>query len=336
MVGAFEPEGKPKAPGEVPTDGFAEFGEDWDHFAPVLARRARAAAGAARHRLQALPASPESFTPDANFHLGEFPEVPGLFVAAGLNSQGIIFGPGRRAGARRVDRRGPPDDGPRPRSTSRAWVAGRQPAPWLHEQDARDRSGACTRCTGPRMQPETARGLRRSPLLPQHRAAGAAVRRRPPAGIAPLGSSRAPGEPRDPLRLRSPVVVRARRARRSRATRERVALYDLTTYSKFMVQGPEARGRPATPRARRTSTSTIGRVVYTLLANERGGIEMDPTVTRLDDVGTSSSRRRCTSGARWALLRNGLPPDAVVTDVTCGYATLHIAGTAIARGASHA
>ena len=37
---------------------------------------------------------PESFTPDANLQLGFVPEVPGLFVAAGLNSQGIIFGPG--------------------------------------------------------------------------------------------------------------------------------------------------------------------------------------------------------------------------------------------------
>src|SRR5207248_1018658 len=38
--------------------------------------------------------APESFTPDANLHLGEFPEVRNLFVAAGLNSQGIIYAPG--------------------------------------------------------------------------------------------------------------------------------------------------------------------------------------------------------------------------------------------------
>ena len=94
VVGAFEPKGKPKAPADVPTDGFAEFGEDWDHFAPVLA--------AARERLPVLEdigfqhylRGPESFSPDANLHLGEFPEVRRLFVAAGLNSQGIIYGPG--------------------------------------------------------------------------------------------------------------------------------------------------------------------------------------------------------------------------------------------------
>src|SRR4051812_17116136 len=94
VVGAFEPKGKPKAPKEIPTSGFVEFGEDWEHLAPVLA--------AARERLPVLHTvgfqhylrAPESFSPDANLHLGETPEVRGLFVAAGLNSQGIIYGPG--------------------------------------------------------------------------------------------------------------------------------------------------------------------------------------------------------------------------------------------------
>jgi 4-methylaminobutanoate oxidase (formaldehyde-forming) len=94
VIGAFEPNGKPIALDRIPTTGFVEFGPDWDHFAPVLAN--------ARQRLPELETigfshylrAPESFTPDAAFQLGEFPEVPGLWVAAGLNSQGIIYGPG--------------------------------------------------------------------------------------------------------------------------------------------------------------------------------------------------------------------------------------------------
>ena len=70
-----------------------------------------------------------------------------------------------------------------------------------------------------------------------------------------------------------------------------------------------------------------GRIVYTLLANERGGIEMDPTITRLAEdrflvlaptADATPDRRRC-SGA-------GCPASAVVTDVTSGLATLHLAG----------
>src|SRR5206468_1972172 len=36
VVGAFEPKGKPKAPGDISSGGFVEFGEDWEHFDPVL------------------------------------------------------------------------------------------------------------------------------------------------------------------------------------------------------------------------------------------------------------------------------------------------------------
>ena len=110
-----------------------------------------------------------------------------------------------------------------------------------------------------------------------------------------------------------------------RATREGVALFDLSTYAKFLVQGPEA-----VAGLQRLCTSNvdvaIGRVVYTLLCNERGGIEMDPTVTRLAEdrflvLAPTLYQRRTEM-----LLRNGLPAGATVTDVTCGYATLHLAG----------
>jgi heterotetrameric sarcosine oxidase gamma subunit len=70
----------------------------------------------------------------------------------------------------------------------------------------------------------------------------------------------------------------------------------------------------------------VGRVVYTLICNDRGGVEMDPTVTRLGDdrflvLAPTLYQRRTEM-----LLRNGLPHGATVTDVTSGFATLHVAG----------
>ena len=66
------------------------------------------------------------------------------------------------------------------------------------------------------------------------------------------------------------------------ATREAVALYDLSTYAKFVVQGAEALSG-----LQWLATSDLdvepGRIVYTLLCNEQGGIEMDPTITRLGE-----------------------------------------------------
>jgi 4-methylaminobutanoate oxidase (formaldehyde-forming) len=104
-----------------------------------------------------------------------------------------------------------------------------------------------------------------------------------------------------------------------------VALYDLTTYAKFEVAGPGALAG-----LQRLVTSDVdvasGRIVYTIVADENGGILMDPTVTRLGDdrflVLAPTVAQRRTEG----LLRNGLPADAVVTDVTSGWATLHLAG----------
>ena len=110
-----------------------------------------------------------------------------------------------------------------------------------------------------------------------------------------------------------------------RATREAVALYDLSTYSKFMVEGPSALAD-----LQRLCTANIdvaiGRVVYTMICNERGGIEMDATVTRMDEdrflvLAPTLAQRRTEM-----LLRNGVASGTVVTDVTSGWATLHLAG----------
>jgi 4-methylaminobutanoate oxidase (formaldehyde-forming) len=110
-----------------------------------------------------------------------------------------------------------------------------------------------------------------------------------------------------------------------RATRTGVALFDLSTYAKFLVQGPDA-----VAGLQRLCTSdvdvAVGRVVYTLLCNDQGGIEMDPTVTRLAEdrflvLAPTLYQRRTEM-----LLRSGLPSGATVTDITSAYATLHIAG----------
>ena len=70
----------------------------------------------------------------------------------------------------------------------------------------------------------------------------------------------------------------------------------------------------------------LSRIVYTLLCNERGGIEMDPTITRLGEDQFLVLAPTLTHRRTEALLRRGLPAGAVVSDVTSGWATLHLAG----------
>jgi heterotetrameric sarcosine oxidase gamma subunit len=321
LIGAFEPKGKPKPVSEITTGGFAEFGPDWEHFAPVLA--------SARERVPELETigfehylrAPESFTPDANFHLGYVPEVPGLFVAAGFNSQGIIFAPGAGRAAAEWIVAGHPTMDLVEVDVARmgGWASQRA---WLRERTV-ESLGGLYEMHWPARQPVTARGLRRVPLFDALREAGAAM------GQA-AGWERAnwfePGtiDPEVRYDFERPSWAGAV-ADEVRATREGVALYDLSTYSKFLVQGPGAlRGM------QRLCTSDVdvapGRIVYTLWCNERGGIEMDPTVTRLAEdrflVLAPTLHQRRTD----MLLRTGLPADATVTDVTGGWATLHLAG----------
>ncbi len=325
VIGAFEPNGKPMRPASVPTNGFVELGPDWDHFAPVLAQ--------ARHRVPALETTgfahylraPESFTPDSNFQLGFVPEIGGLFVAAGLNSQGIIFGPGVGKAAAEWIIEGHPTMDLAEVDVARTggWANQRR---WLAERTVESLGGLYA-MHWPGKQPYTARDLRRLPLDAAHRVAGAAMGQiggweRPlwfEPGLADSGT-----EPEIGYDYANPSWFPAVREE-VRATREGVALYDLTTYAKFLVAGPGALAG-----LQRLVTSDmdvpIGRIVYTVIANERGGIELDPTITRLAEnrfliLAPTLTQRRC----EW-LLRNGLPADAVVTDVTSGWSTLHLAG----------
>jgi glycine cleavage system aminomethyltransferase T/glycine/D-amino acid oxidase-like deaminating enzyme len=321
LIGAFEPNGKPKHPGDIPTDGFVEFGPDWDHFAPVLQ--------GARERVPEIETigfshylrAPESFTPDSNFQLGFVPEVPGLFVAAGFNSQGIIFGPGAGMAAARWIVAGHPTMDLVEVDVARTGRWANQRA-WLRERTV-ESLGGLYEMHWPGKQPRTARGVRRVPLFDSLREAGAAF------GQA-AGWERAnwfePGvvAPEVTHSFDAPSWFPAVRDE-VRATREGVALYDLSTYAKFLVQGPGALAG-----LQRLATSNLdvaqGRIVYTLLCNARGGIELDPTVTRLGAerflVLAPTLAQRHTE----MLLRSGLPADATVTDVTSGWATLHLAG----------
>jgi 4-methylaminobutanoate oxidase (formaldehyde-forming) len=112
-----------------------------------------------------------------------------------------------------------------------------------------------------------------------------------------------------------------------KATREGVALMDVTHMSKFLVQGRDAETVLNRICANNVSVPP-GQCVYTQWLNERGRIEADLTVTRLDE-----DRYFVVAGdvihthvETW--LKRNTPADAhvVVTDVTSGYAILNVQG----------
>jgi heterotetrameric sarcosine oxidase gamma subunit len=323
MVGTFEPNGRPRPTGSIPDDwAFGEFGPDWELFAPLRGNAERRIPTLKEATFTRFLRAPESFTPDANFCLGETAEVGNLYVAAGFNSQGIIYAPGAgRALAGWIRDGAPPFDASE--VDVRRFASSQGNERYLNER-TKEALGRLYAMHWPFLQPTTARGVRRSPLHERLAAAGACfgemVQWERANWFAPVGV-----EPSYRYSFgRQNWFPFA--AEEHRAAREAVALFDLSSFAKARVSG-----RDALALLQRVCSNdvdvAVGRVVYTLFLNEGGGIENDGTVTRLAVdrflVITAAATQHRTIG--W-LRRYGEGMSVTIADATSGLATLAVMG----------
>jgi 4-methylaminobutanoate oxidase (formaldehyde-forming) len=111
------------------------------------------------------------------------------------------------------------------------------------------------------------------------------------------------------------------------AVRENVGLFDMSSFSKFLVQGRDAEAVLQRICANNVAVRP-GRVIYTQWLNERGGIEADLTVTRLagDRYQIVTAGASAVRDKDW--LKRHTPDDAhaFVTDITSGLAVLPVMG----------
>jgi heterotetrameric sarcosine oxidase gamma subunit len=323
MVGTFEPRGRPRRTDAIPDDwAFDELGPDWEHFATIRGnaeRRIPALKDAAFTRyLRAF----ESFTPDVNFCLGETAEIRNLYVAAGFNSQGIIYGPGAGKALAEWIREGAPTFDASEVDVRR-FAASQANERYLHERTA-EALGRLYAMHWPGLQATTARGIRRSPLYDRLGAAGACFGELAqweramwfaPPGVEPVDEYSFGRQNWFPFA-----------AEEHTAAREAVALFDLTSFAKVEVTGPDALRL-----AQHVCTNDVdvpaGKVVYTLFLNRQGGIENDGTVTRLGEdrflVITPTATQHRT--LEW-LRSHGEGMSVTIADVTSASATLAIMG----------
>ena len=176
----------------------------------------------------------------------------------------------------------------------------------------------------PHLQPHTARGIRRTPLYDRTAAAGAVF------GEA-VGYERAnwyapPGVPREYVYSYGRQNWFEHAAAEHRAAREGVALFDLSTFAKVEVAGPDALAVVSRFCTQDVDVA-VGRVVYTLMLNTAGGIDLDGTVTRLAEdrflVITPTAAQHRTL---WSLRRLAAGRAAAVFDATAGLATIAVMG----------
>jgi 4-methylaminobutanoate oxidase (formaldehyde-forming) len=108
--------------------------------------------------------------------------------------------------------------------------------------------------------------------------------------------------------------------------REAVGLFDQSSFCKLRLEGPDALAV-----LQRLCANDVdvppGRIVYTQMLNERGGIEADLTVTRLGDDAfvIVTATAAATHDADWIRRHLG-DARAVLTDVTSGEAVLGVMG----------
>jgi glycine cleavage system aminomethyltransferase T/glycine/D-amino acid oxidase-like deaminating enzyme len=322
IVGAFEPDGRPRTAASIPEDfSFGEFAPDLEHFGRPLARARERVPALERARFAHYLCAPESFTPDGAFVLGETGEVAGLFVAAGMNSQGIILGPGvGRALAAWIDEGAPIVD--TADVDVRRFSPAQNSAGYLFAR-TRESLGRLYAMHWPFLQPGTARGLRRVPLYDSLAAAGAVFGEA--AGWERADWYALPGErPEDEYSYGRQNWFAAV-AEEHRAAREGVALFDLSSFAKVRVEGPDALAT-----VQRVFTADLdrapGRVVYASMLNSRGGVELDATVTRLGEHAFQIVTSATAQARAFHWLRRNAGPGAVVTDVTSGFGVLSVTG----------
>jgi 4-methylaminobutanoate oxidase (formaldehyde-forming) len=325
MIGLFEPDCAPWRVGGIPEDfSFGEIPPDWDRLTPFIERAMERVPVSMETGIRKFFCGPESFTPDLAPVIGEAPELRNYFVAAGLNSVGIITGGGYGRVLAHWILNGRPDVDVTGFNIDRFHPY--QCNPEYRRQRALESLGLVYACHYPDRSPKTARGARKSPFHDRLAAQGAHFRDvsgwECPGWYAPEGHE--------------PVADRLTWGRPNwfpwweaehRACREGVVAMDMSFMGKFMVQGRDA-GAFLNYISANEVNAEAGKITYTQWLNEAGTIEADLTVIKLDDetfmVVTSDVAHRHTE--TWMKRHIADDQHVFITDVTSGYGQLNIQG----------
>lgn len=324
MIGLFEPVCAPWHVDAIPPDvSFASLPPDWERMGPYLERAMSRVPISSEIGIRTFFCGPESFTPDLAPIVGEAPEIANYFVAAGLNSIGILTGGGLgRAMAEWIVTGHPQVD------ITGFDIARTQPSqttPEYRRTRTVESLGMVYQCHYPYRAMQTARGAKRSPLHDRLAAEGAWFTEvsgwESPAWYAGRGATPDPG----PLTWGRPDWWEHWKAEHD-ATRSAVALTDMSFMATFRVQGRDA-GLLLDELSANAVDGRPGTITYTQWLDERAHLQADLTVTKLDEgdfmvVATDTAHRH----VEWWMRRHLADHHAFVTDVTSAVAQINVQG----------
>ncbi|WP_293573671.1 FAD-dependent oxidoreductase [Phaeobacter sp.] len=321
VIGGFEPNAKCWNPyGPEGNRPFLEMAEDWDQFTPFMEAALELCPALETAGIQHFMNGPESFTADTRPLVGET-HIDGLFVAAGMNSVGVMSSAG--IGRELAD-----------------WIVDGHPSMDLWEVDVArvDPATATPDHMAARMkeavadlfalhwpykQPKAGRNLRQTPLHDLWAAQGAQF------GLTAGWERGLYYGPQQPYSVAAQGWWPLARAEAAELA-EGCALLELSPFTKVDITGASACAALNQLTTAQMDVA-IGRAVYTQLLNPRGGIEMDVTITRL-----AKDHFHLTSGAATRArdlaflrrtLRSALSQDLRITDVTEDFCTIGVMGS---------
>lgn len=326
LFGLFEPEGAAWNLNGIPKDAsFLVLPPDWDRMTPFLEAAFERYPVMKNAGLKTFFCGPESFTPDGSYLLGEAPEVDGLFLAAGLNSLGILSAGGvgnimaelLTTGTSSQDITGLDIARTRPHHATKAFLGQRIP-----------KALGYTFTFGPLPQwhHKTARGMRRLALHDRYATMGAYFHDLSGWEMPYWFSPDAP-PPEVDYASHARQPWHALSAFEHHATRTAVGLFDKSFMGKFVVQG-----RDALAVLNRVSANQIdvpvGQNVYTQWLNHRGGIISDLTITRTGETEflliTGDILQSTTTA--WLRRQTRAGEECSVTDLTSAFTILSLQG----------
>ncbi|KAL3939322.1 MAG: hypothetical protein SGARI_001415 [Bacillariaceae sp.] len=279
--------------------------------------------------IKTLFCGPESFTPDNAPAVGPVPSLKNYYVAAGLNSIGILTGGGiGKTLAQWIH-----NDGVAPSDIDVTGIhANRfhkyQCNPSYREKRVSEALGNTYRLLYPDHQPKTCRGARKSVLHDRLLNDQNAYFRdvsgwESPSWYAPT--------PEDAI-IKQETFGRPHWfpywEAEHQACRENVALFEMSFMSKFLVQGYDA-GAFLNWLSTANVDGPTNQITYTQWLNEHGYLEADLTVTKLSEteflvIATDTMHNHVMQHMNSRIARDR--HHVTVTDVTSRYAQINIQG----------
>ncbi len=313
LVGGFETNPKPWSIDGVPWDFTQELlpGE-WELFEGIMEGAMQRIPILNEAEAIELINGPDAFTPDGYYAMGPVPGLKGFYVAAGGSDNGIAGGGG--VGMLMAE-----------------WILEGETSIDTHEMNVRrfgphltEKSFRVEQCREviryyyhlryPNDENEWGRPLRTSPLYERLKELGAVFGLKngwERVNYFDTGKTwrQAGADQKNWGWERPPYFDQV--GSEVKAARDRVALFDMTSFGKIRLRGPGALGL-LQQLAANNLDKPVGSVTYTQFLNPKGGIESDVTVTRLgkDEFRIISGTSFVSNDFGWIQLH--LPDDGSV------------------------